>query len=324
VNPDHPTPALFRFLMLACLCVTVPALLAQESPDIEYAESMPLAAHSLLLDVAALSGGGFVAVGERGHVVYSANGMNWQQASVVPTRATLTSVTEFQGRLWAAGHDSEILTSGDGGVTWTRQFHDPERQQPIMDIHFFSAQRGLAVGAYGLALVTGDGGQTWEEGTIGDEEWHYNAMLALSDGRIMVAGEAGYSYRSQDGGETWETLDLPYSGSMFGIVDGTENCILVFGLRGHVQESCDFGERWSELASGTESSISGAVHVHNTTVMVGNSGLVLTREGQAPLRAEYHSSGVDFAAIAASGDGRFILVGEDGVHHYPEAGRSEP
>ena len=313
-----------RLLVFTALfIITFPAA-GQQSPDIEYSEKLPLSVHSLLLDVVALSGGGFVAVGERGHVVYSADGTNWKQADVVPTRSTLTAVAEFRGRLWAAGHDAVILTSGDGGVTWTRQYFDPERQQAIMDVHFFNAQRGLAVGSYGLALFTDDGGANWTDGMINEEEWHNNAIIASGPTNIMVAGEAGFSYRSHDAGETWETLDLPYAGSMFGIIKAFNDCINVFGLRGHVQESCDFGETWSELESATESSISGAIHILDKTIMVGNSGLILVRENNGPLHGEYHSSGVDFAAIATSGDGRFVLVGEDGVHHYPEKGNPVP
>jgi photosystem II stability/assembly factor-like uncharacterized protein len=169
-----------------------------------------------------------------------------------------------------------------------------------------------------LYLFTEDGGRNWDEELINQEDWHNNAILDLGDGRLMIAGEAGFSYRSQDGGATWETLTMPYGGSMFGIVEGDDDCIIVYGLRGNIQESCDFGDSWVELDSGTEASIAGAVRWQRTNLFVGNSGLVLTREGQGPFRATYHSSGVDFAAVVPAGGGRFLLVGEDGVHAYPE------
>jgi photosystem II stability/assembly factor-like uncharacterized protein len=302
-----------------CLCLFISPVSAQQQElDIEYAEHARLSTESLLMDITALPGGGFVAVGERGHVVVSPDGKDWKQAEVVPTRSTLTSITVSGGRLWAAGHDSVILTSGDGGLNWTRQYFDPDRQQPIMDVHFLDATHGLAIGAYGLALFTTDGGFNWQERVINDEEWHNNAILVLSETDMLIAGEAGFSYRSRDTGESWETIEMPYPGSMFGIVDGVDACVTVFGLRGHVQESCDSGDTWIELETGTESSIAGAVHVEGKTIMVGNSGLVLTREGSDPFKVEYHSSGMDFAAIVADRQGRFLLVGEDGVHHFPE------
>src|SRR5689334_16251355 len=56
------------------------------------AEIAPLAATSLLLDLAK-AGERYVAVGERGHVLLSDdNGATWRQAKSVPTRAMLTAV----------------------------------------------------------------------------------------------------------------------------------------------------------------------------------------------------------------------------------------
>jgi len=290
--------------------------------DVDYAEHLPLVPRSLLLDITSIPGHGFVAVGERGHIVLSEDGKTWAQAEVVPTRSTLTTVTVSNGRLWAAGHDSVILTSGDFGKSWTLQNFDPDRQQPIMDILFTDESRGLAVGAYDLALVTEDGGKNWDDSSISGEDWHNNGILDLGDGLMMVAGEAGTSYRSEDGGEIWDPLELPYGGSMFGIIEAGDGCVLLYGLRGHVQQSCDFGDDWEELETGTESTITGAVRWQDTLVMVGNSGLVLTREGQGDFRAEYHPGGDDFAAVVATADGRFLMVGEDGIHHWPLDGEA--
>ncbi len=65
---------------------------ADDSMDIEYAEKMPLATKSMLLDITR-AGNTLVAVGERGHVVTSTDGKTWTQADVVPTRSTLTTVS---------------------------------------------------------------------------------------------------------------------------------------------------------------------------------------------------------------------------------------
>lgn len=290
--------------------------------DIRYAERLPLATRSLLLDIVERPGGGFVAVGERGHVVFSEDGRAWQQADVVPTRTTLTTVARAGRRLWAAGHDAIIITSGDAGVTWTLQYRDIERQQAIMDLHFFDEHSGLAVGSYGLALVTDDGGVTWEDSLVNEEDWHNNAILVEED-FMLVAGEAGLSYRSLDGGQSWETIEMPYPGSMFGVVRSSAACILVFGLRGHAQESCDQGETWEELDTGTELTIAGGVFDGDSVVLVGNSGLVLTRSDGDAFQLRMHSSGVDFAEVISWGEGRYLLVGEDGVHRFPETEGSE-
>ena len=150
-------------------------LWASDEMDVEYAQVMPLAPESMLLDITR-SSRGFVVVGERGHVITSTDGETWVQAEHVPTRATLTTVFSLGDRLWAGGHDATIITSGDGGRNWTLQYHDPDRQQAVMDILFFNEKEGMAIGSYGLAMFTQDAGQTWEAMPLPGEVQHIYAV----------------------------------------------------------------------------------------------------------------------------------------------------
>lgn len=296
---------------------------AEGGLDAVYAQNLPLASQSLLLDVTRLGDGRLVAVGERGHVVFSDNkGASWTQAEHVPTRSTLTAVSAHAGRLWAVGHDTVILTSGDRGLTWTLQYFDPERQQAAMDVRFFNPTDGIVIGAYGLLLETSDGGKSWEDGAVSDEEWHLNSLVELSDGRLVIAGEAGYSYTSYDGGATWEVLEMPYPGSMFGIVASGE-CLVAFGLRGNVQESCDGGGSWRQLDTPTQQSLSAGAWFNGELLLAGNGGVVLQRQGNGAFRLYPHSSGVDFASVIHLDDGSWLLVGEAGSHRFPEPADGE-
>jgi len=316
-----------RILSILCLGLVTGLTLqntsAETSLDIEYAEIMPLAAGSMLLDITRV-GDTFVVVGERGHIVRSKDGENWEQAEVVPTRSTLTSVVSKGNRLWAAGHDAVILTSGDRGKTWSREFFDPDLQQAVMDIVFTDERNGVAIGSYGLYLTTADGGKTWQQDMVDqDNEYHLNSMLVLGDSRRIIAGEAGYSYRSFDDGKTWEPMNMPYQGSMWGALETEGDCMLFYGLRGHVVESCDFGTSWAELDTGSESSISDAAEHDGLVLLAANSGTILIRDDGGSFTTYHHSSGVDFSAVHSLGDGNFLLVGEDGVHRYPELAEKE-
>lgn len=296
----------------------MPTANADTDLDVEYAEHMPLATESLLLDITR-AGDTLVAVGERGHIVISTDGKNWKQVDVVPTRSTLTTVFSLGNRLWAGGHDAVIITSGDGGKTWTREFFDPGRQQAVMDIVFTDENNGVAIGSYGLYLKTSDGGQSWEQALVDEEsDYHLNALVLFGEGKRIIAGEAGYSYRSFDDGETWGALEMPYQGSMWGALKTEGGCVLFFGLRGHVMESCDFGTSWTELETGSQSSISGAAQYEGLILLAANGGTLLTRDDGGVFTIHHHSSGVDFSSALSIGDGNFLLVGEDGVHQYPE------
>ena len=136
---------------------------AQAGSAAEWAEPMPLAQSSLLLD-ADMHRSRIIVVGERGHVLVSSdNGDHWQQTSV-PTRSTLTAVQIVDGsRAWAVGHDGLILRSDDGGYTWSLQRRSQEPDRPLLDLWFADSRRGIAVGAYGLLLSTDDGGRTWQD-----------------------------------------------------------------------------------------------------------------------------------------------------------------
>jgi photosystem II stability/assembly factor-like uncharacterized protein len=314
----RPISVLFMLCMVLFAGLLAQTINAEQDIDVEYAEQMPLATKSMLLDITR-SGNTLVAVGERGHIVTSTDGQSWTQAEHVPTRSTLTTVFSIGNRLWAAGHDAVILTSGDGGKTWTREFFDPQRNQAVMDIYFTDASNGVVVGSYGLFMRTSDGGQTWEEGVVDEEsDYHLNSLLYFGEGRWLIAGEAGASYRSYDDGETWMPLDMPYQGSMWGALKTNEECALFYGLRGHVMESCDFGTSWTEIETGTESSISGAAEYEDLVVLAANSGIVLSRDDSGHFSTHHHSGGVDFSAAISLGDGNFLLVGEEGVHKYPE------
>ncbi len=314
--------AVSAFLFSCLLATFVNAAPGKDQgKDIEYAEHMSLATTSLLLDITRV-GDTLVAVGERGHVVTSLDGVSWKQADVVPTRATLATVYSVGNRLWAGGHDATLITSGDKGKTWTRQFFDPDRQQAVMDILFTDENNGVAIGSYGLYLQTGDGGRTWEDGSVDPEsDYHLNAMLRFDDGRRLIAGEAGYSYRSFDDGLSWEAINMPYQGSMWGALRTDGACVLFYGLRGHVLESCDFGSIWTELETGSKSSISDAAKAGGTVLLAANGGTIVLRRNGV-FSVHHHSSGVDFSAVLALGDGHFLLTGEGGIYYYPETGET--
>jgi len=131
----------------------------EESP--RPADPARLADESLILDLTQ-AGQRFVAVGERGHVLLSRDGRTWEQAEHVPVQSTLTRVAFAGGRLWAVGHDATIIHSRDLGRTWSLQHWAPDLEKPLLDVHFFSANEGIAIGAYGIYLRTTNAGETWE------------------------------------------------------------------------------------------------------------------------------------------------------------------
>ncbi len=308
----------------------------------------PDATQALTLDLIAIDSG-WVAVGERGHVLLSDDGNAWRQAEFVPVQATLTRVTEKDGHMWAVGHDATIIHSHDGGETWDLQWFEPELEQPFLDVHFSDRNNGLAIGAYGIYLVTNDGGETWRELNMADlvvseaidweavearyraenpdglgfdrgcyefMECHLNAFLDLGDGRYMIAAERGYGFRSEDSGQTWESFRFAYSGSMFGLIEVRDG-ILAYGLRGNVQHSSDFGQTWTLLESPTQSTLLGADKANDGTVlMVGSGAARLTyRPELKTFELTEDRLGNALSSVVFKRDGSAIYAGEEGISH---------
>ncbi|HPF27053.1 MAG: YCF48-related protein [Steroidobacteraceae bacterium] len=316
--------------ILAVSCFTVPTHAALDPNDEanKPAEIMPLAAQSLLLDVAQ-AGARLVAVGGRGHVLLSDDqGLSWRQATAVPTRTMLTGVFFVDAEYgWAVGHDETILATTDGGETWQRVYFAPEAQQPFFDLWFADRQRGIVVGAYGAYFTTTDGGATWtgskfdaapiDAAAPEDEfapDYHLNRIVPGGD-RLFIAAEAGHLYRSADGGESWQTLPSPYEGSFYGLLPLAGDELLAFGLRGNLWRSADAGASWTQIETGTTAMLTDGLRLDSSQLVIaGLSGVLLvSSDGGASWTLQQLSDRKGIAALAPATDETVVTVGEAGV-----------
>lgn len=294
------------------------ALLAMAAPvpAAEMSEPAPLAAKALLLDIAA-AGDRLVAVGDHGDIVVSTDqGRSWRQ-SLAPTQALLTGVCFVDGRQgWAVGHRGVILRTTDGGDTWERQDDSRHDADVYLDVLFLDATRGFVVGAYGKFLVTADGGRTWTPGHPIADEVHYNRITAGPGGTLYLSGESGTTLVSRDAGKTWTQSEMPYDGSLFGVLPLGEGRLLTYGLRGHVLRSDDRGASWSEVPTGSTVLImAGRRLADGRTVLAGQGGnFFVSRDGGRSFTnrrpAEIETSIADLIGTA---DGAVVAVGEAGA-----------
>ncbi len=314
-------------LALGMFANAIEAAQAQESAASAtvYAIESDKAARSLLLDVTK-AGARLVAVGDRGHILFSDDqGQTWTQARV-PTRQMLTAVYFADARHgWAVGHDAQILASSDGGATWSKQFEDLKREAPLLDVWFQDAQHGFAVGAYGALLETVDGGAAWQEVSDrldNEDQLHLNGIAAVKDAGLFIVGEQGVMFRSADAGQTWNRVEGPYQGSLFGVVGTAQaRTLLAYGLRGNLFRSTDFGDTWQTIPLHAERGqlefgLSSATLLDDgSLVLVGNGGSVLRSTDDGASFSVYNRADrIALAAASAVTDGKLILVGQGGVH----------
>lgn len=325
-------PALRRFALLAtalsllgCAVLSAPVLAAAApTADVVYSIESAKASKGLMLDVVH-AGKRLVAVGDRGHILYSDDqGATWTQAKV-PSRQLLTAVFFVDDKHgWAVGHDTQILASEDGGVTWSKQFEDLRRESPLLDVWFKDVNSGFAVGAYGALLETTDGGKNWEDVSdrlANEDQYHLNAIAAVKDSGIFIVGEQGSMFRSADEGQTWEKLEGPYKGSLFGVIGTAQPAtLLVYGLRGNLYRSTDFGTTWEQVelkaARGAlEFGLSGATLLDDgSIVIVGNGGSVIRSSDDGETFSVFNRPDrISVSSVTAAGNGNLILAGQGGV-----------
>jgi photosystem II stability/assembly factor-like uncharacterized protein len=265
------------------------------------------------------AGGRLVAVGERGHVLWSDDrGATWTQASV-PASADLTGVRfASPQRGWAVGH-GVVLATADGGRSWVKQLDGrslADAAPSFLDVWFADERTGLAVGAFDLVVRTDDGGASWRPWpgrTENPRDLHLHS-IAQAAGDLWIVGEQGLVLRLDRAAERFRAVAVPYRGSFFGVV-GAGRTVIAYGLRGRAFRSRDRGASWEEVDTGVASSLTGAaVTPDGCVVIVSESGqlLVSRDEGESFVLAK-DGPAAPASAVAAADAGSLVVAGAAGV-----------
>ncbi len=256
------------------------------------ATKSPLAARALLNGMARAGNDRLVAVGQRGHILYSDDAAKrWTQAEV-PLSSDLVAVSFPDATHgWAVGHDGVVLHSSDAGKRWTVQldglalgelvlrYYEREAQalaggdakraeqlveearrlqsqgaeNPLLDVWFSDASNGYVVGAFGLVLRTRDGGQQWEP------------LLHATDNpkSLHLYAVRGFGTDLYIAGEQGLMLKLASGDTRFRAqplpykgtlfgITGQADALIAYGLRGTVLRSTDGGRNWLATPTGLQ------------------------------------------------------------------------
>jgi len=265
-----------------------------------------------------------VAVGDHGYIVLSDDGgKSWRRAKA-PAAPLLTAV-DFDGKTGlAVGHDTTILQSEDGGETWAQRYSAPKEQGPLLDVAFAasgspragegSGNLAIAVGAYGAYYESADGGKTWAQRKISADDKHFNAIVPLPEGRLMIFGEAGTILASADSGKTWAPVASPYQGSFFGAQVASDGAIVAFGMRGHIYRTADRGRTWQQVETPSTASFLGAERLADgSIVLAGTLGTALvSRDNGVTFQPIETRTTRALAKPLAAGPSSILLFGEAG------------
>ena len=223
------------------------------------------ATHSLILDVTR-AGERLVAVGERGHIVFSdSQGATWQQANV-PVSVTLTALSfidDHEG--WAVGHSGVILHSIDGGESWekvfdgfmssalrlesTRMNYDALKQELLeAQLHTDNERIQLLEESLEETKILWDKAQQDVDQRVAAPLFDIE-FISAKEG--FVVGADGLILQTQDRGKSWSPLTgrvrNPARSHWNALRLVNDQYLLLMGEQGMAYLSEDKGDSWTRL-----------------------------------------------------------------------------
>jgi len=285
------------------------------------ARSESVVPNMLLLDGALLEQR-LLAVGERGTILSSPDqGRTWNRVAC-PEKTTLTAISFAPGGRhgWIVGHDALILTTADGGLTWSKQWQGENLTDSFLDVLALDDRHVIAVGAFGLCMETTDGGVTWQSRLLLEEDYHLNRLTRGPTGTLYLAGEHGTLLRSRDQGASWDAIHSPYDGSFYGILPLSDRRLLAHGLRGRLYVSDSDGDEWTPLANERRVLLLTAVQAApGRIIAAGQARAFFAIDGTAmTLEPCFPGMQTAVAELLLLPDGSLLALGEAGVTRLPK------
>jgi hypothetical protein len=265
----------------------------------------------------------FVAAGQNGLRLVSADGRRWTTGAVGKEGEVYRAVAFGRGRFAAVGTygGSNLLAWSADGAAWKNVQKDGQYKNFLRGLAFGGgAFVGIggdpgAVGDSGPFVVTSADGETWSDyAKISGR--HIVRRIAFGDGRWVGVGDRGRRTTSKDARE-W--TDVPKTKAVDTLIDvayGAGRFVGV-GLHGLRMSSLD-GVEWTPRIDGEEGEhLNSIVWAKDRFVAVGTGATYLSPDGLAWTRRENK----DAPHVVAYGDGLFVglqwrgrvLVSADGV-----------
>lgn len=185
---------------------------------------------------------------------------------------------------WTVGSTGAVLSSIDGGKTWSRSEESSISTDTLTQVNFTTAKNGWLV-SMGAVHYTGSGGKSWriqhQIRSTGTKPPGILDLYFVSTTEGWAVGGVGSKGMStilytQNGGGNWQKVVNPAERHLWGVyfVDPENGWIV--GEDGEVLHTQDGGKQWIRQESKAEQPLF-AVHFANlkTGWIVGSDGLIL-------------------------------------------------
>ncbi len=187
--------------------------------------------------------------------------------------------------------------------------------KPFFRVEFLNEQQGYAMGAYGMSMVTFDGGANWQHNLHrleNDSFYHIFDFSPLpGEGRFFVSGEAGlFMIGDTVQRKATQIHSIPWEGSFFSSSDADNGAIVMGGLRGRMFRTEDEGQTWTVVEKPTTSSIVASTRLDDgRLIFAGIAGELLISEDDGNSFSLLSLRSGDSIYALESVDDSTILVG---------------
>lgn len=221
-----------------------------------------------------------MAVGDYGVAVTSAdNGASWQR-QVLPGRRAMVAVDSCPDGSFAALDTRRGVWLADArGQNFERR--EVDTREVLSSVTCAPDGTLWLTGSFSTLVYSRDRGQTWESVTR-DEDLQFSVLQFFDEDNAVVVGEFGGFMFTRDGGATWQRgSDIPNEFYPLGMYFQDRERGWVAGLGGVILATTDGGESWTEQATPTRTPLYRVVAVNGHIYALGDSGTLLTPEGEA-------------------------------------------
>ncbi|MEL7566705.1 MAG: immunoglobulin-like domain-containing protein, partial [Dehalobacterium sp.] len=284
--------------------------------------------HHWLYDVV-YGDGQFVAVGQSGKILLSADGENWVTKTVSPMDYTLLSVTYANGKYVAAGMGTTtakpkggIMTSDDGENWTVRHSHTT---YTLWDVTYgggvFAAVGGRSDQSGSYYICTSTDGTTWTPRSVLGAPTStacfysvdYDSSRFIAAGSTTGSGTNKAYVAASDDGITW-TYRGDEGKSSFRVVtsNASSSQYVVMGGTGNIYTSDNGGTSWTSRTLGTTKTLRDVAWNGSLFVSVGREGTIQTSPDGVTWTIQSSGTTNDLNKVDYL-NGQFIAVGNTGA-----------
>lgn len=239
------------------------------------------------------------------------DGVSWQRVelSAEPAQNFIDSTACADGTVHGLSFENEIWTRTESG--WVNHtVETPEQMQAVT-----CTESGVlwVVGAFGSLLSSEDGGESWNDASLGEDFTLTDVAFADADTGYAV-GEFGTVVKTTDGGGYWEMLD-PINDDLYPLSTYFSDADhgWVSGVLGLVMATEDGGMSWERQPSTTQASIYGFVAAGDDVYAYGDLGALLRFEDGTWVSQPAPEIPIHYAGAVPLSAGQLLLVGGWGV-----------